>query len=104
MKQKRILAALVLTLVLVVSLSMAVYAQTMPATAVGDTQADTQAITESTAEQGEAPAQPEEPEDAEPETTSPGGGNTPYFIGAGIAVLVFLGVAFYCKTNGNKTY
>jgi len=30
-------------------------------------------------------------------------GNTPYFIGAGIAVLVFTGVALYCKNNGNKT-
>jgi len=28
--------------------------------------------------------------------------NTPYFIGAGIAVLLFIGVALYCRANGNR--
>lgn len=28
--------------------------------------------------------------------------NTPYFIGAGIAVLLFVGVALYCRANGNR--
>lgn len=28
--------------------------------------------------------------------------NTPYLVGAGIAVLLFIGVALYCRANGNK--
>lgn len=29
-------------------------------------------------------------------------GNGPYFLGAGIAVLVFIGVAIFCKFKGNQ--
>ena len=40
-----------------------------------------------------------------PETTPEivdGGSNTPYFIGAGIAVLAFLGVFVFCKIKGKN--
>lgn len=30
------------------------------------------------------------------------GSNTPYFVGAGIAVIVFIGVAAFCKFKGNR--
>jgi uncharacterized membrane protein len=59
---------------------------------------------ESPDEQDDTPAQPEAEEAAEEPAEPIDSGNTPYFIGAVIAVLVFLGVAFYCKTNGNKPY
>lgn len=29
-------------------------------------------------------------------------GNGPYFVGAGIAVLVFIGVVIFCKFKGNQ--
>ncbi len=29
-------------------------------------------------------------------------GNGPYFVGAGIAVLVFIGVVVFCKFKGNQ--
>lgn len=29
-------------------------------------------------------------------------GNTPYFIGAGVAVLIFIGVAVFCKIKGKN--
>lgn len=41
-------------------------------------------------------------EDTQPQKapSSNKGSNTPYFVGAVIAVLVFIGVALYCKFNG----
>lgn len=30
--------------------------------------------------------------------------NTPFFVGAVLAVLMFVGVALYCKAKGNKGY
>lgn len=36
------------------------------------------------------------------QTESEQSGNTPYFIGAGVAVLVFIGVAVFCKIKGKN--
>ena len=38
-------------------------------------------------------------ETAEPPATA---GNGPYFLGAGIAVLVLIGVAIFCKFKGDR--
>ena len=83
MKTKMLLA-FALSLMLLFSVSSAAFAEAVP-------------IEEASIVQAETPTQDELPA-VSPQT----GGNTPYFIGAGIAVLVFVGVAFYCKHNGNK--
>ena len=36
------------------------------------------------------------------ETAEPPAGNGPYFLGAGIAVLVLIGVAIVCKFKGER--
>ena len=36
------------------------------------------------------------------ETADPPAGNGPYFLGAGIAVLVLIGVAVFCKFKGDS--
>ena len=36
------------------------------------------------------------------ETAEPSAGNGPYFLGAGIAVLVLIGVAVFCKFKGDS--
>jgi hypothetical protein len=64
---------------------------------------DTPVVTSHTEE--ETPTAPEGEaagEEVEPEQPEEKKGNTAYFIGAGIAVLLFIGVAFYCRANGKK--
>ena len=90
--------ALLLTLLLVFTVSMAVSAETMPSGETAIVQVN------EVSGQGEALSQAGESgeDDALAVPEPPKSTNTPYFIGAGIAVLVFIGVAFYCKYNGNK--
>ena len=91
-----------LALMLIFSLGMAVSAETAPVS--GENISITHVDGVEAPEEGEAPAEDEIMPVEMPETPAPKkSGNSPYFIGAGIAVLVFIGVAFYCKTNGNKT-
>ena len=40
---------------------------------------------------------------AAPVTSRARGSNTPLFAGAVLAVLMFMGVALYCKAKGNRT-
>ena len=54
-------------------------------------ESETSQLEESSAELSEA--KPEKADDS---------GNTPYFIGAGIAVLAFLGVFVFCKIKGKN--
>jgi hypothetical protein len=86
--------SLVFALVLIFALGMAVSAETAP---VGELPAaSTQGealIEEESALEEEHPAEPARSRS----------GNTPLFIGAGIAALLFIGVALYCRANGNKT-
>ena len=107
---KKTVVSLMLALMLLVSFSVFASAQAAPAeleqttvVQLDDMTQPEQAESEPPVVQGEAPAQPDETT-AEETLAEPQSGNTPYFIGAGIAVLVFIGVAFYCKTNGNKTF
>lgn len=121
MKTKTSFITFLLALLLVLSFSMAVSASAVPdagETPVisldesGAPASDTSEETETDAPslQGETPSGPEAPDGegqaAEETQTAPTpqkSGNTPFFIGAGIAVLLFIGVALYCKANGNKT-
>ena len=103
---KKAFISLALALLLLTSFSVLASAQAAPAETEQSTIVQLDDLNppeqEVTAVQGEAPAQPDETT-AEETPAEPQSGNTPYFIGACIAVLVFIGVAFYCKTNGNKT-
>ena len=110
---KKTVISFALALLLFVSFSVLASAQAAPAVGeqttvvqLDDMTPPEQAETETPAAQEEDPAQPEETEAtvAEESSAAPESGNTPYFIGAAIAVLVFIGVAFYCKSNGNKTF
>ena len=107
--KKKLCISLVLALILLFSLSMAVSASTtitgrsaMPIIQMIDRV--------NASDQSEAPIQAADAaveEIAEPESLPPPvtrSSNTPYFVGAGIAILVFIGVAFYCKNNGHKTF
>ena len=105
--KKKLCISLVLAVILLFSLSMAVSAST---TVIGNRAPIILADVVNVHSQSEAPAQTTNAaveEIAEPEpppapvTRS---SNTPYFVGAGIAILVFIGVAFYCKNNGHKTF
>lgn len=109
---KKTVISLALALMLLFMFTFAASAQDAPVADNAIVQLDdmTQPEQESLGVQGEAPTQPEAPdadeataEDAAA-TTKPEKGNTPYFIGAGLALLLFVGVAFYCKTNGNKIF
>ena len=108
---KKTVISLALALLLLASFSLSASAQATPAESeqttvvqLDDLTPPEQAEPEKPATQDETPAQPEETEEAAVEAPiAPESGNTPYFIGAGVALLVFIGVAFYCKANGNKT-
>ena len=121
MKKKASLITLLLALMLVFSVSMAVSASPVP-NAAGETTAISQAETvapasddlenpgaDSSAVQGVSPTGPEAPdgeqaaEETQTDSAPQKSNNTPFFIGAGIAVLLFIGVALYCKANGNKS-
>lgn len=70
---------------------------------VGD-EADKAPISASPAEQIE-PELPEESPAPQQETAaaqSAGGSNIPYYVGAGMAVLVFIGVTIFCKIKGRN--
>lgn len=125
----RSLFAIILALVLLCTGAIAVSASTV--TPEGKTQSVSEAAQDAPAQQTpgqevptpeapaqEAPAQEELPqvvditpqddpdedavqEQAETETPRKKSNNTPYFVGAVIAVIVFIGVALYCKFNGN---
>jgi len=41
-------------------------------------------------------------EESKPDTVKQKNANTPYFVGAVIAILVFAGVAVYCRQNGTQ--
>jgi len=83
----KIVITLALALALLFSMSLAVAADTAPGAQPPG--------------QGEAPAPEMIPEELPaPQRSS----NTPYFIGAGIAILLFISVAIYCKKHGNKTF
>lgn len=131
MKNCKAICFLLLALVLLCSLSLAALADTPPdiidPPALSSPQAQAEASVSvepppqvlditpdsSDAEQSGpselAPSsQPEAPEDArdqgsqEEDAPAARGSNTPYFVGAVIAVLVLIGVALYCKYNGRK--
>ena len=90
----KIVITLVLALVLIFSMSLAVAASTAPGVQPPGLQMA------NTPDQGEAPVPEELPAPPVTQRSS----NTPYFIGAGIAILLFIGVAIYCKKHGNKTF
>ena len=116
MKNRTELLSLLLTLLLIFTAGISVYASPAPDT---NGQAASEAIisqlptTDNSDVRDDSPAQPEEDaietpaEENESETvtasTSPKSSNTPFFIGAVIAVILFIGVAMYCKFNGNKS-
>jgi len=89
MKKTRFFAIL-LALSLIFSISMAVYAS-------DDSH---EGAPEIIAPEGDYA--PDTEEDGAAATTPARSSNTPLFVGAGIAVLMFIGVAIYCKTHGNK--
>ncbi len=108
---KKTVISLALALLLLASFSVLASAQAAPAEGeqttvvqLDDMTPPEQAESELPASQEEDPAQPSESATQETPAATPESGNTPYFIGAAIAVLVFIGVAFYCKSNGNKTF
>jgi len=94
MKKTRFLT-LLLTLLLVFAVSMAVSAS-----------ADTDGENAVSLENGSGSLIMPDIEEASAAETAPPkqSGNAPLFIGAGFAVLMFIGVALYCRTKGNKTY
>lgn len=107
MKRKTI--TLLLTLLLIFSVSMAVSAAPSQSGETAGISQSENAVMDMSAVQGEAPDGPQardgaENAEEEAQTAPRKNNNTPFFIGAGIAVLMFAGVAVYCKTNGNKTY
>jgi hypothetical protein len=89
---------LVFILLLVLSVGMAVFASASP-DVIGET-AKGIAISEGS---GDADISEVEEGSAAEAASTKTGGNTPLFIGAGLAVLMFAGVAVYCKTHGKKT-
>jgi len=119
MKKKAI--SLLFALLLLFSIGMAVSASPVPNTA-GETTAISQSETvapasddlenpgaDSSAVQGVSPSGPEAPdgeeqaaEETQTDSAPQKSNNTPFFIGAGIAVLLFIGVALYCKANCYK--
>jgi len=122
MKKKASLITLLLALMLVFSVSMAVSASAVPNTAGENpaiSQTETAALAFDAVEsaevdiptiQGDSPSGPEAPdgeeqaaEETQADSVPQKSNNTPFFIGAGIAVLLFIGVALYCKANGNKS-
>ena len=120
MKKKAL--SLLFALLLLFSIGMAVSASPVP-NAAGETPAISQAETaapasddlenpgaDSSAVQGVSPTGPEATdgeeqaaEETQTDSAPQKSNNTPFFIGAGIAVLLFIGVALYCKANGNKS-
>ncbi len=107
---KKTVISLALALMLLFTFTFAASAQDAPAADNAIVRLDDMTEQEAPAVQGEAPAQLEAPDADEAPAedaaalTKPDKTNTPYFIGAGLALLLFIGVAFYCKTNGNKPF
>jgi len=98
MKAKSIVT-FVLVLVFIFSMSMSVSAEAAPSVATPGLRL----VDLDTPSQGEAPELEIIPEGLTPPSAPQGSSNTPYFVGAGIAILLFIGVAVYCKKHGNKT-
>jgi hypothetical protein len=92
---KKTVISLVLALMLLCTFSVAASAQAMP----GEEATIVQPNDTAQPGQAEAPDMAETTEAPEHEKS-----NTPYFIGAGIALVLFAGVAVYCKSNGSKTF
>lgn len=119
MKNKTPFLSLLLAILIMCSVSMVVSASTVPpknweapsislveteAANSGDSimpEADIPTIQGEALSGQEASVETENEEEAAMPTSK--SSNTPFFIGAGIAVAVFAGVALYCSKNGNKT-
>lgn len=122
MKNCKAICSLLAVLILLCSISVSAFAQTPPdlidpppaasshleseAAATMDPLPQAADITPEPSEASTPSEQSTAPEDAEiqdnqEEALAPRSSNTPYFIGAVIAVLVLIGVALYCKFNGN---
>lgn len=118
---KKKITTLMLALLLVFSISMVVSAASpQSGDAAGVLQSETvvpssnrgeSVSADSPAVQGETTNGPEArkeiesvAEEAQLASASHKNNNTPFFIGAGIAVVLFIGVALYCRANGNKTF
>jgi len=96
---KKVLS-LALILLLILSLSVAASAEALPSVETNIIQPDGF----DTYGPGEAATGEESAPTEIPASPPPQNSNTPFFIGALISVLIFLGVALYCKAKGNKTY
>ena len=99
MKAKSLIT-LALALVFLFSMSIAVSADTAPS---GESPG-IQVVDFDAPGQGEAPIHEIISEEESVPPAPQGSSNTPYFVGAVIAVLLFIGVAIYCKKHGNKTF
>ena len=114
MKPMKSLLVLMLAVLMLCCTGVVAFAQTsaetsVPPIVIGEEQtedpvldplAEAQNITPDMLDESAAPEQDQDTAAAEqrPERDS----NIPYFIGAGIAVLVFIGVAVFCKYKGNN--
>lgn len=119
MKRMKSLLVLMLAVLMLCCTGMVAFAQTLEDSSVPSVSADiapesegqetdgvldplakAQNITPDMLEESTSPEQESDSVAAEqqPERDS----NIPYFIGAGIAVLVFIGVAVFCKYKGNN--
>ena len=114
------LSIMLCTLMLVCTISVTAFAE-VPSQPISDNQTEISQefqpstdpipqIVDITPEYTEESELPAEEADEQSETTQedpaespekPKSSNTPYFIGAVIAVVVFIGVALYCKFKGN---
>lgn len=101
MKKKAPFISLLFAFLLMFSVSMAASAAPV-SVGLENSRADISTI------QGETPSEPEASDgvqsEAETASAPSKNNNTPFFMGAGIAVLMFVGVALYCKKNGHKTF
>ena len=86
------LLALVLTITLVFALGISVHASADVGGEITQSQVSAEAYYPTIEEESAAVAAP----------TQTRSSNTPFFIGALLAVLMFAGVALYCKARGNK--
>ena len=113
MKRMKSLFTLMLAVLMLCCTGMTAFAQTAadpyaPPVAGGESMSEDVVLDPLAEMQNISPDMPEITEASEQDLSAAGqqeaerDSNIPYFIGAGIAVLVFIGVAVFCKYKGNN--